>query len=133
MDPPSELNQLAEDWITLWQSELAAMAADPELAEGWAAAVALGAAWWRAQAAGFGRAAMPFPGAADVAPRPPAAPWPAPAGPAPDGQRDASHGQPDTALIQRLAELERRLAEIEGGAGGGGTDRPGPRRNRRRT
>jgi len=54
MKPPADLDKLAEDWITLWQSELAAMAADPELAEAWAASVALGAAWWRAQAAGLG-------------------------------------------------------------------------------
>jgi len=160
MDPPPELDpqgleQLAEDWITLWQSELAAMAADPELAEAWAAAVALGAAWWRAQAAGFGRPAQfppaPFPPAAfPPAPFPPAAfppglfpgfgaadgfgsfspfgaPRPPAAGPAPDGQRDAGDGgdEPD-ALARRLAELERRLAEIECRKDGGGPDRPGP-------
>ncbi len=33
--------KLAQDWITQWQSELAAMAADPELRESWQALVNL--------------------------------------------------------------------------------------------
>ncbi|MFC7608479.1 hypothetical protein [Teichococcus aestuarii] len=41
---------MAEDWITLWQSEISALAADRELAEGWAAWAAFGAAWMRAAA-----------------------------------------------------------------------------------
>jgi hypothetical protein len=50
-----EVERLAEDWITLWQSEIAALAADREAAEAWSAATsalaALGAAWLRAAAA----------------------------------------------------------------------------------
>ncbi|WP_439598485.1 hypothetical protein, partial [Falsiroseomonas sp.] len=73
-DPAAELEGLAEDWIALWQSEIAGMAADREAAEGWAAMTAawaaLGAAWLRAAAAPpFGRA--PPPGAW----APPAPPW----------------------------------------------------------
>ena len=46
-----DLDRLAEDWIALWQSELAALAADPELAGLWRQALATGAAWLRAAAA----------------------------------------------------------------------------------
>ncbi|WP_040612569.1 hypothetical protein, partial [Teichococcus cervicalis] len=42
------LETLAEDWITLWQSEITAWAADRELAEAWSSWAALGAAWLRA-------------------------------------------------------------------------------------
>ena len=33
--------KLAQDWITLWQSELSAMAADPEMRESWQTLMAL--------------------------------------------------------------------------------------------
>ena len=33
--------KLAQDWITLWQSELSAMAADPEMRESWQTVMAL--------------------------------------------------------------------------------------------
>jgi hypothetical protein len=129
-DPdPAELEQLAEDWITLWQSEIAAFAADREAAEAWAAATAawaaLGAAWLRAAAAPpFGRPAPSWPhdGAVSTT-RPPPSPSPPDAG---GGPRDA---RPDDGLRDRLAELERRLADLEGGAGGA---RPDPRPPRRR-
>ncbi|MCQ4161039.1 hypothetical protein NON00_14025 [Roseomonas sp. GC11] len=45
---PEGLDRLAEDWITLWQSEISAWAADRELAEAWSNWAALGAAWLRA-------------------------------------------------------------------------------------
>ena len=32
-----DLHRLAQDWITLWESELSALAADPELREAWQA------------------------------------------------------------------------------------------------
>ena len=51
METPEDLDRLAEDWIALWQSEIAGLAADPELAEQWAAWAALGAAWMRAATA----------------------------------------------------------------------------------
>ncbi len=63
----AEIERLAEDWITLWQSEIAALASDREAAEAWAAAAsawaALGAAWLRAAAAPpFARQPPPWPG-----------------------------------------------------------------------
>src|SRR5271157_1743416 len=39
--PPPDLAALARDWVTLWQSELAAIAADREAQENWQAIVAL--------------------------------------------------------------------------------------------
>ena len=39
--PGASLHELARDWITLWQSELAALAADREAQETWQALVAL--------------------------------------------------------------------------------------------
>src|SRR4051812_27402535 len=40
-----ELDQLAKAWVALWESELAALAADPEVATAWRHAIGLGAAW----------------------------------------------------------------------------------------
>jgi hypothetical protein len=142
----AEIERLAEDWITLWQSEIAALAADREAAEGWAAAAsawaALGAAWMRAAAAPpFGRPppAWPFPGpfpgafahdGAAAPPRPPAAA----AAPAHGGEPGmAGAGRDDDALRTRLAELERRLSDLEGGPGGAGKDPRPPRRRKPRT
>ncbi|WP_237180345.1 hypothetical protein [Roseomonas haemaphysalidis] len=59
----ADLDKLAEDWIALWQSELMALAADRETAEGWSALLSA----WTAAAQG--------------ALRPPlAAGWPQPPG-----------------------------------------------------
>ena len=86
MEPPEDIDSLAEDWIALWQSEIAGLAADPELAEQWAAWAALGAAWMRAATTmaprfSHDRAAAP--------------PW-APATAAPSGAGgDARHGGGD--------------------------------------
>ena len=113
MQDPPDLSQLAEDWITLWQSELAAMAADPELAEAWAASVALAAAFWRAQGRVY-QLRWPRHDAADAPTRP------APAGAAPDGQRDARDGGDD--LRARITELERRLDDLAAGAPRSGTN-----------
>jgi hypothetical protein len=138
MDTPEDLDRLAEDWIALWQSEIAGLAADPELAEQWAAWAALGAAWMRAATAmaprftpgpGHDRAAAP--------PWPPAAaPAPGPGGAAGDGRDHQPGPQPAAAepgraaMAERLAELERRLADLEGGPGGAGQNRRRPRRRR---
>jgi hypothetical protein len=111
--------QVAQDWITLWQSELAAAAADRELGETWGTLAGL----W----AGIAGAMVQFAprGVADDRsgfPSPPglagaAAPArPAPAAAAPDA-RDAEIER----LARRVADLERRLADVErGGDGGGG-------------
>jgi len=129
MDDP-ELEQLAEDWITLWESELAALAADPELAEHSAAGLGLWAGLWRAQLGALMPRARHEPGdgpprGADAPPRPAPGAAPSAAG---SGAGDA--GEPAWSL--RLADLERRLAALEGGAGGDGADRPPPRRPRQR-
>jgi hypothetical protein len=123
-----DLRALARDWITLWQSELAALAVDREAQETWHTMLAL----W-AGAAGAMLTAAPRERPGRGAPRhagghagPAASPGTAPAAAAPD---------PRDAEIERLArhvrELEARLAEIEHGlrdGNGGGRRRPGQRR-----
>lgn len=150
----TELDRLAEDWITLWQSEIAALAGDREAAESWAGAVAswaaLMAAWARAATTppfGHGQAGFPSPFAMPPQPWPPGwpaaarphdgaapPPGPAPAAPASPADREPGYGgdrEPgDAALRARLAELERRLADLEGGAGGSAPDRRRPRRRK---
>jgi len=131
-DPPddprqhqTELDRLAEDWITLWQTEIAAMAADREAAEAWAGA----AQFWAAMGAGMGAGwmRMATKGFAHDTPA-----WPAPAATPPDPGRQPGPGgaEPDARLDARLAELERRLAAIERGPGGKPADRRGPRRRK---
>ncbi len=131
MERPEDLDSLAEDWIALWQSEIAGLAADPELAEQWAAWAALGAAWMRAASAMAPRYRG---GGHDGAPAPPGPP-PAPVAPGPGGHAGARRDDDAArdAMARRLAELERRLADLEGGPGGAGADPGRPRRRRPRT
>jgi hypothetical protein len=138
MTPPEDLDSLAADWIALWESELAGLGQDAELAEAWAASVALMAAVWRAQGASV--AAQMAAAAKWRAPdEPPAsAARPAPAEPAPHAGRQPGPGGADESAAQsaalgaRLAELEQRLAALEGRPGGGGADRRKPRAPRRK-
>ncbi len=97
---------LARDWITLWQSELTAAAADREAQETWQALAAL----W----AGAAGAMVPMlPGGWPHEPaRAAAPPRAAPVAAAPDA-RDAEIRR----LAERVAELERRLAGLERGPG----------------
>jgi hypothetical protein len=100
--------KLAQDWITLWQSELAAMAADREIHESWQTVTAL----WAGTMSTMLRGLPPDPnahrhdgsnrrsGAAD-------APRAAPAAAAPDA-RDAEIDR----LARHVAALEQRLAEL---------------------
>ncbi len=98
-------DNLAKDFVILWQSELTAMAADRELRETWVSTLAL----W-AQAAIAATAYLPHdrppsgsPGAAQPA-RPPAAD--AASGPGLDEVEQ---------LKRRVAELEQRLGEFLAG------------------
>jgi hypothetical protein len=95
---------VARDWITLWQSELSALAADRELHE---ALQRLAAIWGRAGQAmiAAGPADGPAGGAGPAAPARPAA-----AAAAPDA-RDAELER----LRHRVEQLERRIAELERG------------------
>jgi hypothetical protein len=148
-DAAPDLAALAKDWIELWQSELAALAADPETAETWARLAAL----WAGMAAsgiaamprgfgderfgagvppgfgpglgpGFGPGFVP-PGFAGAAQPPRPAPVPA----APDAGGAPSHRLLER-VLDRLDAIERRLAQMEqrGGGDAGGAARPGPRR-----
>jgi hypothetical protein len=112
-DPPETggagLHELARDWITLWQSELAALAADRETQETWQAMVGLWAGAAGAMLNGVPAASAPHPGdGADRRSGSPAAPGSASAAAAPD-PRDAEIER----LAGRVAELEQRLAELE--------------------
>ena len=133
--PSSDAASLARDWITLCQSELAALAVDREAQEAWHTMLSLwaGAAGAMLQSAPRGWNGFagwdPMGGAgADGASRragPPAAARPPAAGAAPD-PRDAEIER----LGGRLSELESRLAQLEQGSGGGA--RKQPRRTRKR-
>lgn len=103
----AELESLAEDWVALWQSEIAGRMADPELVEAWGAAMAMGAAWLRvamplggAMPPGFGPAGFggawppPPPGYAPPGYPPPWPQQPYPAYPAPP-QASPAHDRAD--------------------------------------
>jgi len=111
-----DLDGLARDWITLWQSELAALAHDREAAETMVRLAGL----WAGVAAAWLRAAPP---SADDAQ------WPRPAGAAAAAGSAPAAAAPDAGaaalrdvlgdLARRLDGIERRLAGLEGGG-----DRP---------
>src|ERR1700688_287489 len=100
--------KLAQDWITLWQSELSAMAADREIRESWQTVMAL----WAGTMSTMLRGLPPNPDAnrhdgAHGRSRPPDASRPPPAAAAPDA-RDAEIDR----LARHVAALEQRLAEL---------------------
>lgn len=101
-----DARKLAQDWITLWQSELSAMATDPEIHESLQAIVAFWAGTLPTALLGLFRNQRH-----DGPPRRPQtadAPRPAPASAAPDA-RDAEIER----LARHVAALERRLFELE--------------------
>ncbi|MDD2877234.1 MAG: hypothetical protein PHT60_06540 [Acidiphilium sp.] len=104
-DSEPDLASLARDWITLWQSELTAMAQDRECREAWTGLLAI---WAGAATAAFA--------ATDAArrhdtlrrTRPDGSPRPPPDPAASDAGRNAIER-----LNRRIAELEARLAALE--------------------
>jgi len=126
MPGPPDLHRLAQDWITLWQSELTAMAADREMQETWQATIGLWAAFATAMVK-----AMPPSSSSPKSPSPPEAHDPAlvrragesgagSAARAADAARStpaAAAPDPRNAEVKRLgrhiAALEARLAELE--------------------
>jgi hypothetical protein len=107
---------MAADWITIWQSELAAMATDREMQDNW---VRLVAVW--AQAAE--QATRLLAGVAHSA----AAGCAGPASPSRPASAMAASDSRDAALqrlAERVDELERRLRTIDPGSGEPGEHRP---------
>jgi len=96
-----------QDWITIWQSELNALATDREVQLAWIRLVEI----WAANA----RAAGAFlPDAPNGRPRP----EPPQGAPTPAAAPDAGDAEQQRRLLEHLArrveELERRLAELGG-------------------
>ncbi len=118
-DPP-DLSALAKRYVDLWQDQLIALAAHPELAEGLARVLAAfpipAVSWPRADGATSKHNGL----AETAAPR--AAPSAAPSGGGDHQLRE---------FARRLAALEERMARLETGAPGGGKRaRKKPRRRR---
>lgn len=106
--PHAGSHAVARDWITIWHSELAALALDRDMREGWLRLLDL----W-ARTAELTLRALPgldAAGSAGAVAPPGAAPAMAASDP-----RDAAIRE----LEQRLAALEQRLAARDGHAGGG--------------
>jgi len=115
----SDQRQLVQDWITLWQSELAALAVDREAHETWQAMLAL---WAGAASAMLQAWPHEHPDRRAGATAEAGA---APAAAAPD-PRDAAIER----LTRRVGELEARLSDVERGNRGHGAGRPGAGRGR---
>src|SRR3974390_3491959 len=125
--PPAapDLRALAQDWITLWQSELSALTVDREAQETWQAMLAL----WAGAATAM-LAAVPPAGvhghAYDPAARRTSADA-APGSPPPSAPPDNGDAAIDR-LTRHIHELEARLAKLERSGGRDDPRRPGARR-----
>jgi hypothetical protein len=101
--------KLAQDWITLWQSELSAMAADPEIRESWQTIMALWAGTMSSLLRGLLRGLPRDQGHDASGGRP---------GPADASRAAAAAAAPDARdveidrLARHVAALEQRLAEL---------------------
>ncbi len=114
MAEPPDLANLAKRYLDLWQEQLIAMAADPDLADGLARLLA-----------GLAPASWPPPfGAPAYDGSPPGAAAAAPA--------SRQRGDALDELARRLAAVEDRLAALETGAPGGGKRAAAKPRTRRR-
>lgn len=130
--PPeqADLLELARDWITLWQSELSALATDREAQEAWQTLISL---WASAAGALFASAPLGAPAGAgeraDGRAGSAATAGAAAAAAAPD-PRDAEierlHGRIET-LERRLADVERRGQPVGANARRGARIRGGNR------
>jgi hypothetical protein len=121
-----DLEALARRYLDLWQEQMAAMAADPELSDTlarlWQTTAAAGPAGWAA-----------LWGAAAPTPRAPAHDTKAGAASAAAAPRERADDVAD--LARRVAELEVRLGRIEAAlavAGHGERRGPAPRRRARK-
>src|SRR5262245_55909636 len=125
MAEPPDLDTLARRYLDLWQEQVAAMAADPEMSD-------LMGRLLQAMTAGPGAAMMPwgFPANQESDGNRPFSSAPPKAGPAP-ARAASDHGDRDVAdLRERLAALEQQLGRLEADAGSGDVA-PKPARARR--
>ena len=115
----AEIEAMARDWITLWQSELAALAGDREAQEGWIRLLSLWAGMATALLGALPPARAPEPRPHPFHERADArAGTPPPHGAAPiDAAPDARDAALER-LDRRLARLEERLAALERGIHG---------------
>jgi len=122
---PSEVD-LARDWITLWQSELNAIALDPETLRSWRSTIQ---AWSSFATWILQMAPKVSPKPSDDAETSRSTPE-RQTGPAstvaPPGSRDDEISR----LSQHIAQLERRMANLERRLGGGVEVNPKRRRSR---
>jgi hypothetical protein len=104
-----------QDWVTIWQSELNALATDREAQQAWAKLVEL----WAAQARAAGAFLPRRPGDDPACGRAGAEPSTRPAAPAaaPDAGVAEQQRHAIEHLERRVQELERRLRELGGGPG----------------